>query len=206
MLVRNAMTERLATVTPETRVAEAYELMEKEHFDALPVRDAAADKLIGIIQTLDIFKAAERLDSFKAALQLQVGEVMTQRVVCVKPDDVIERAAKLMEERDVPILPVQDEGRLVGVVTQSDILHAFAEMLGVDSGTNRLTLVVGDRRGQLARIAEIVRDAGVNITHFATFYSHTFQQYKIIVRVECENPRPLVELLEQHHYRVVDVE
>ena len=79
-------------------------------------------------------------------------------------------------------------------------------MLGVNSGTTRLTMVVPERRGQLARIAEIIRDAGVSITHLSTFHSKVLQQYSIIVRVETVSSKPLVELLEQHGYKVMRVD
>ncbi|MFO7173516.1 MAG: CBS domain-containing protein [Bacillota bacterium] len=206
MLVRNAMTERVTGVTPETPVAEACTRMEEQGLEALPVLDPGTGRVVGVAGVAEVFRAVRERGSYSAVAQLPVREVMVGRAAAVTPDDPLEKAARLMKELGLPVLPVVDQGRLMGVLTRNGILQAFAEMLGVDTGTARITLVVGDRRGQLARIAEIIRDAGVNITHLGTFYSKTFQQYQIVIRVECENPQPLVELLEQHHYNVVHVE
>lgn len=204
MFVRNVMIEDITTVTPDTTLEEAYHILKTKRYDSLPVA-SERDQLVGIVSQDDVYKAAEGTDSFRAALQLKVADVMTTRVVAVAPDDLIEQAASLMWEKDIPMLPVLDEGVLKGVITGADIFRAFAEMLGLHSGTVRLTLLVADRRGQLARISEIIRDAGVNITHVATFESRTFHQYKIMVRVEAIEVRPLVELLQQHSFRVIHI-
>jgi len=98
-----------------------------------------------------------------------------------------------------------EDGRLVGAIGESDLFKHFAEMLGVNSGTTRLTLVVPEKKGQLARIAEIIRDAGVSITHLATFRT-VMDQYKVVVRVETDSTKPLVELLSQHGYKVIHVQ
>lgn len=202
MIVRNVMIEDVTTVTPEDTLQHAYDVLMTKGYDCLPVRDHKA--LVGIIQLTDIYEACMK-DGRQVALPKQVKEVMVTNIVTLHPDEIIERAAKLMLQRDIPMLPVVEDGVLKGIINESDIFKAFGDMLGVDSGTTRLTLVVPDRKGQLARIAEIIRDAGVPITHVATFHSSIFDQYKVIVRVETESTRPLVELLEQHGYKAINV-
>jgi acetoin utilization protein AcuB len=203
MIVRNVMIEDVTTVSPEDTLQHAYDLIQQKQYDCLPVMDKN-HALVGIIQLTDIYEACMR-EGRQVALSRPVKEVMIRNVVTVHPDDIIERAAKLMLQRDVPLLPVVEDGVLKGVINEDDIFKAFSEMLGVDSGTIRLTLVVPDRKGQLARIAEIIRNAGVSITHVATFHSNIFDQYKIVLRVEAASSRPLVDLLEQHGYKVLNV-
>lgn len=202
MIVRNVMIEDVTTVTPEDTLQHAYDVLMTKGYDCLPVRDHKA--LVGVIQLTDIYEACMK-DGRQVALPKQVKEVMVTNIVTLHPEEIIERAAKLMLQRDIPMLPVVEDGVLKGIINESDIFKAFGDMLGVDSGTTRLTLVVPDRKGQLARIAEIIRDAGVPITHVATFHSSIFDQYKVIVRVETESTRPLVELLEQHGYKAINV-
>lgn len=203
MIVRNVMIEDVTTVSPEDTLQQAYDVLGQKGYDCLPVKNAAK-QLVGIIQLTDIYEACMK-DGRQVALPKPVKDVMITSVVTIHPDEIIERAAKLMLQRDVPMLPVVDDGELKGVIHESDLFRSFGEMLGVDSGTTRLTLVVPDRKGQLARISEIIRDAGVSITHVATFHSSVMDQYKVVVRVETESTRPLVELLEQYGFKVINV-
>jgi acetoin utilization protein AcuB len=201
MIVRHVMIEDITTVSPDTTLQEAYDVIESKHYDCLPVRDDAKH-VVGIIQLTDIYEACMK-HGRQVALAKPVSEVMSRTLVTIHPDEVVERAAKIMLEHDVPMLPVVEEGQLVGILNEADIFKAFSEMLGAGSRTSRLTLVVPDRRGALARIAEIIRDAGISITNVATFYSPFFHQYKVVVRVETEEYQPLVELLDHHGYKVM---
>lgn len=203
MIVRNVMIEDVTTVSPEDTLQQAYDVIHSKRYECLPVKDSS-NRLVGIIQLLDIYEACMH-EGRQVALPRKVKEVMVTNIVTVSQDELIERAAKIMQQRDIPLLPVVVDGELKGVIHESDLFKAMSEMLGVDSNTTRLTLVVPDRKGQLARIAEIIRDAGVSITHVATFHSQIFEQYKVVVRVETESTRPLVELLEQHGYKVINV-
>jgi acetoin utilization protein AcuB len=203
MIVRNVMIEDVTTVSPEDTLQHAYDVLIAKRYDCLPVKGPGKN-LAGIIQLLDIYDACMK-QGLQVALPTKVKDVMITNIVTIHPDEIIERAAKLMLQRDIPMLPVVEDGELKGIINESDIFKSFSEMLGVDSGTTRLTLVVPDRKGQLARIAEIIRDAGVSITNVATFRSSVMDQYKVVVRVETETTRPLVELLEQHGYKVLNV-
>jgi len=202
MIVRNVMTEDVTTVSPDDTLQRAYEIINTKKYDCLPVM---AGRLVGIIQLTDIYEACMK-EGRQAALPRKVKEVMVPNPVTVAPTDLLETAAKKMFQHDVPLLPVVEGDQLVGVINEHDIFKAFADLLGVNSGTTRLTLVVPDRRGQLARIGEIIRDAGMTIRNVATSRSSILDQYQIIVRVETDASRPLVELLEQHGYKVLHVQ
>ncbi len=204
MIVRNVMIEDVTTVSPEDTLQRAYEVIQTKHYDCLPVMDSGRH-LVGVIQLTDIYEACMK-EGRQAGLSHKVGEVMVPHPITVSPEDLIESAAKILFQRDIPLLPVVENGVIKGIITEADIFKSFGEMLGVNSNTTRLTLVVPDRRGQLARIAEIIRDAGVAIRNLATFRSQVRDQYQIIVRVETNATKPLVELLEQHGFKVIHVE
>lgn len=203
MFVRNVMIEDVTSVSPEDTLQRAYDLIQTKKYDCLPVMTDRTH-LVGIIQLTDIYEACMQ-HGRQMALPMQVKEVM-KTPITIHPDAPVERAAKLLFDRDIPMLPVVEDGELKGVINEADIFKSFGEMLGVDSSTTRLTLIAPDRKGQLARISEIIRDAGVSITHLATFHSSVFEQYKIVVRVETNSSKPLVELLEQHGFKVIHVD
>lgn len=203
MFVRSIMIEDITVVAPEDSLQQAYDLIQTKQYDCLPVMRGDGT-LVGIIQLTDIYEACMQ-HGRQAALRFPVQNVMTTPVVTVSPDDLIEHAAKLLLQRDIPMLPVVEDGQLKGVVHESDIFKSFISLLGADSGTVRLTLVVPERKGQLARLGEIVRSAGLSIRNVATFHSRVMDQYQIVLRVETDAPKPLVELLERNGYKVIHV-
>ncbi len=124
------MSESPAVVSPGTRVLEARELMVRRGIRHLPV--LADGHLVGIITDRDIRLTlppslfSVTLWEINARLaRLLVGEVMTRRVISVGPDHRIEEAARLMLDRGVGALPVVQHGRLIGIITETDLVRAF---------------------------------------------------------------------------------
>ncbi len=131
MTVRELMTGALITATPETPVLDARSLMQKERIRHLLVTDKKGE-LLGIVTDRDI-----RLNLPSQATSLSVWEinhlltrltmdkVMTRSVITVGPDREAGDAAQLMLEHRIGALPVMEAGRLVGIVTETDLLRAF---------------------------------------------------------------------------------
>ena len=131
MTVRELMTGALITATPETPVLDARSLMQKERIRHLLVTDEKGE-LLGIVTDRDI-----RLNLPSQATSLSVWEInhllmrltldklMTRSVITVGPDREARDAAQLLLEHRIGALPVVDAGRLVGIVTETDLLRAF---------------------------------------------------------------------------------
>jgi acetoin utilization protein AcuB len=125
------MTGALITATPETPVLDARSLMQKERIRHLLVTDKKGE-LLGIVTDRDI---RLNLPSQATSLsvweinhlftKLTVGEVMTRLVITIGPDRPAREGAQLMLERKIGALPVLDDGHLVGIITETDIVRAF---------------------------------------------------------------------------------
>ena len=133
--VRRWMRTPVTTIGPETTVREAAALMRAGALHHLPVVDARA-RLVGIVTDRDlrqvVFDAAvaERLPGEAARLgDLPVHDVMTWGVVTVTPGTDLRAAAALMRERRLGALPVVDGGRVVGVLTEHDLVGALVTVL-----------------------------------------------------------------------------
>jgi len=134
MRIREWMTTEPITVTPDTPVSEARELMRQKSVRHLLVMEG--ERLAGIITDRDIRLAtpppATRLQVWEVAYlltKLTVGEMMTRPVKTIGPDLSMAEAARLMLEARIGALPVTEAGRVVGIITGTDLLHAFAQML-----------------------------------------------------------------------------
>jgi acetoin utilization protein AcuB len=153
MRVKNVMTRTPVSIDPETPIATAAAVMRERSIRHLPVV-ADGDKLVGIVSDRDIRDAlfapafAERLSPvaqrrlrrLSGTLEtLRVRDVMTWDAVTIEPDALVAEAAALMFEGRFGCLPVLEKGKLVGIVTERDVLKALAQALppvrGVDLGT-----------------------------------------------------------------------
>jgi CBS domain-containing protein len=129
-LVRDWMSPNPLSVNPQSTLLAAYTLMTGHHIRRLPVTDDG--RLVGILTLGDIreFKPSEAMtlsvfDTPNALAHLSVAQAMTPRVVTTTPDSAIHEAARMMLANKIGGLPVMDAGRLVGVITESDIFGAL---------------------------------------------------------------------------------
>jgi len=127
MLISSLMTCRPTTLSSRDKLTKAAGLMRKGGFRRLPVVDAG--RLIGIITDRDIRRHVGYLDA------TTVGAVMTPDPKTVTPRMSVEDAARLMIAHKIDGLPVVEDGRLVGIVTTTDVMKAF---LRVEAGVQTL--------------------------------------------------------------------
>ena len=130
MRVRDLMTGAPITVSPETPMLDAQHLMLSNHFRHLLV--TKDDRLVGIVTDRDIRlnlpSPATSLSVWEInhlMTKLTVDQVMTESVITVGPDRDAADAARLMLDHKIGALPVTDGGRLIGIVTETDMLRAF---------------------------------------------------------------------------------
>ena len=123
MLVRNRMSRPAVTVRQDAEFQKALALMQEKKLRRLPVVDDDG-RLVGIVVERDLLVAAMRyLQS-----RVEIGDIMTRNVVTVSPDADLVDVARTMLERKIGGLPVVEDGRLVGIVTESDIFRRFVEL------------------------------------------------------------------------------
>jgi len=129
--VSNWMSSPVVTVTPETRLAEARKLIEEKQIRALPVLKNG--KLVGIITKRGLLRfdiSTLENDFWKQELDLldeTVGEIMTVKPFTLSPGTFIPKAARIMLENKITALPVVDNGDLIGILTNSDLLRFILE-------------------------------------------------------------------------------
>ncbi len=137
MRISEWMTTVPITVSPATPVSEARELMHRKQIRHLLVLEG--ERLVGIITDRDIKlnlpSPATSLSVWEVnylLTRLTVGEVMTKHVITTGPERPVAEAVRLMLVHKIGALPVTEEGRVVGIITETDLLRAFARRLEVE--------------------------------------------------------------------------
>ncbi|OUM97762.1 MAG: hypothetical protein BAA04_03290 [Firmicutes bacterium ZCTH02-B6] len=134
MKVRDVYTKGAITVTPRTSIADARRLMEEHKIRRLPVVDG--DRVVGIVTQRDLLRATPSVATSLSIWEInylldkvRVEEIMTRDVVTVTPETSLADVAKLMIDRKIGGLPVVEDGRVVGVITESDAFRALVRLL-----------------------------------------------------------------------------
>ncbi len=131
--VRDWMTANPVTISPQTSLADAHRLMKQKKVRRLPVVEDG--KLVGIVALSDILEAepsqATTLSIYELnylLAELKVEKIMKRPVITVTPDTTIREAANLMLTHKIGGLPVMEGGRLVGIITESDIFRMIVRV------------------------------------------------------------------------------
>ncbi len=203
MLVRDRMTPNPTTVTPDTSVKEALELLRSRAFRHLPVVDREG-RLVGITTEKSLVYASPASDLSLSVFEvdfllsrMKVEQVMTREVVTVSPDLPIEEAARVMIDHRIGCLPVVEEGRLIGIISDTDIFRVFVEGLGGGHPSLRVTVVIPERVGSLARVVDRIAAIGGNIHSLGTFWGERPEDRIIAFRVERVDRERLIQVLKE---------
>jgi len=209
MYVRDFMTENPVTVSPDDSVANAFALLKEHNVRRLPVVDANGF-LVGIVTDSDLLKAspsgATTLNIWELNYllsKMKIRDLIHHDVVTIDADEPLEKAALLMREKGIGGIPVMSEGRLVGIITESDIFKAFMEVMGLGERGARLTLELEHKPGQILQVAQILKAEGLNIESIATFHGRKPETREVVVRVKSTEPEALVEKLRAAGINVV---
>jgi acetoin utilization protein AcuB len=146
------------TITANASISEAIELMKINSIRHLPVV-AEDNTLQGFLTLTDLKQGL--IPSMLGDLTLQ--DLMIKAPITVDPDDDIEIAAQLIYKNKIGGMPVVKDDQLVGIITETDILRTFIDMMGILSSTSRIDVVIGDKSGSLKNALQIINDKGGDI-------------------------------------------
>ncbi len=221
MLVKNFMVVSPLTVGPQTLVVDAQKIMERQNIRCLPVVDKK-NRLLGLVTRHTLREAQpskattlSRREVDYLLSKLKVGDIMIKNPFTCLPDTPLDEAASLMERNRIGHLPVVDEDeRLVGIITVTDLLRSLADALGV-TGTEGLRRVLGTtsmglrisledvplRAGEVKKVVNILASFDPIIYSFLSLLREG--KRTLVFRIETREPvENIREKLEAAGYKV----
>ena len=206
MLVQDIMHTAVVTVAPATTLPEAVRTMRQLGARHLPVLED--DDLIGIVSDRDLKRAMASSATSLAAHELtylldriRIADIMTRTVTTIGRMFPVEEAARVMVNERISALPVTEGGRLVGIITETDILRLFVRALGAGEPSSRLDVAVDADRDAVSDVVATVEAAGAPISSVMTLVDSAGGR-EIIVRVATINPARAIQALETKGYKV----
>lgn len=210
MYVGRKMTTKIVTVTPDTTMVKARDLLREHNIKQLPVVNKEG-RLVGILTDRDIRSAwaspATTLSIYELTYVLQkltVESVMVKNVITTTPDATIERAAKIMYDHKIGSLPVVEGDKVVGIITSTDLMEVLLDALGIEEESGRIVVLVKDRIGVLADVCGLLKQKNINIRSMVTLPLHQYPGlYELVMRLNPTDRALAVDNLTEAGYKVI---
>lgn len=176
MLVKDWMTTDPITVNPDTSVMKASQVMKENNVRRLPVINDKG-QVVGIVTDRDLKEAspskATTLDVhelYYLLSELKVKDIMSRKVIIITAEETVEKAAVIMLEHKVTGLPVVDNGRLIGILSQGDVFRVLTSITGIYRGGTQFAFTLEDRPGSIKEVADVIRKHGGRMVSILSSY------------------------------------
>jgi len=213
MLIKDWMATAILTVDANTSVMRATRTMKENNIRRLPV--LSHGKLIGVVTDRDLKDASPSSTSdmdihemYYLLSEMKVKDVMTDKCICLKQNDTLEKAALIMlKERISGIMILDDEENLVGLLSETDIMRGFIQATGIQDGAYQYVIDMPDAPGSTTRVIDILRNKDARVLSILTSFGDVPQGNKrvsIRVSVDQNYAKELGEEIEGlHNYHIV---
>jgi acetoin utilization protein AcuB len=185
----------------------ARKILREKNIRHLPVVDGK--KLIGLVSNMDIRKAEaspatslEIRELHYLLDKLTVGEIMTRNVITISPDISVEEATTLLHDNKIGCLPVVEDGNLVGILTENDVMEILIEVMGMKEKGSRIEVLVEDKPGALADMTRIIKEHNVNIISVVTDTAEEIGKRLVVFKLKTFYFEPIKKAMEAAGYPV----
>ena len=184
MLVKNWMSKNVVTIDVNDSMQHAMRLLKEHDIRMLPVMRKG--KLVGIVTDRDLKKAsasdATTLDVHELLYlltKIKVKDIMTRDPITVPPDYTVEETARVLLDNKISGASVVDQkGKVIGTITQTDIFKVLIALTGIGQGGIQFGFQVEDRPGSIKEVADVIREFGGRMVSILSSYDGVPDGYR----------------------------
>ncbi|MCA0972779.1 acetoin utilization AcuB family protein [Halobacillus litoralis] len=206
MLVEEIMKSEVITLKADASIETALKLLQENHIRHIPIIDDE-HQVIGIVSDRDVRDACPSIfdgDTNPDELQHPIESIMTSPVITVHPLDFVEEVASIFYEHEIASVPVTTNDKLVGILTEKDMLYTLIQLTGTHVQSSQIEVKVINKPGILPKVTQVFGKRKVNISSVLIYPYKPDEAYKIIVvRLQTMNPLPIIEDLKAEGYEVL---
>lgn len=196
MLVEEVMERDVVTVSPTSTIEEALKLLQQQRVRHLPIIDEN-QQVIGIVSDRDVRDAISTFINPKntnVGLNSEIQTIMSHPVITVHPLDFVEDIARIFYDEEFASLPVVSDNKLVGIVTEREMLYTLIQLTGTHVQSSHVEIKVLDRPGTLPEVTSIFGKRQININSLLIYPYKEDPNYKtLVLRFESMNPAPILK-------------
>lgn len=210
MRVREFMSTNVVAVDEKTSIHDAKKIMDAHKIRRLPVM--RKDKLVGLVTERMLLEASPSPATSLSIHELHyllakmtVSDIMVKKPQTLSPDTPAEEAMEIGQEMGYGAFPIVDKGRLVGMVTESDIVRIMTRVLGVRGQGKRIDIKVDKTFGNMKRILDILDSRKIVLLSLMTLQPQENEDWMIFLRVETDDAGPIADELKSAGFNVTYV-
>ncbi|EMR05710.1 Inosine-5'-monophosphate dehydrogenase [Bhargavaea cecembensis DSE10] len=206
MILEEMMNTDVVTLGPGHTIREARELMEDRKIRHLPIVDDEGG-IVGVVSDRDLKEAIPSSLIGKQDLSVYetpLSDIMTKDPMVAHPLDFVEDAAVIFYENGIGCLPVVSSGKVVGIITETDLLYRYIELTGASKPGSQIEVRVPDVAGVLFGVFKVFYEQNANVLSVLVYPDKERLDHKILViRVKTMNPLAIIEQLRKEGYDVL---
>lgn len=206
MLIEEIMKTDIITLKPSNTIKDASKIMREKKIRHLPIINDNHN-LIGLITERDLKNALpsplSKVEG-ESIFEQTIDKVMISDPIVGHPLDFVEEVALILYEHRIGCLPVVSGGKLVGIVTGTDLLYAYIEITGATKPSSQIEIRVSDRIGALHDITKVFANNHANILSVLVYPDAQLEDHKILsIRAKIMNPLPIINDLREEGFDVL---
>lgn len=193
------------SISPDQTVQDVVDLFEKQRIRHAPVLDKG--RVVGVVTDRDLKDALPSrftLSPKESSFLKPVEDIMTRNPVIAHPMDSVEEIAMVFYEQQIGCLPIVSGGKLVGFITETDLLYTFIELTGSHQPGSQIEIRVQNRSGVLFEVSKVFHHHNINVLSVLVYPDREKKENKILVfRVQTMNPLALINDLRKEGFDVL---
>lgn len=206
MIVEQMMNKNVLTLNPSNTIKEAVSILREKKIRHIPIVNELG-KVVGVVTDRDIKEATQSnlMDGQNQELvETPLKEIMTNNPVIGHPLDFVEEVATIFYDQQIGCLPIVSGGKLVGIVTETDLLYKYIELTGAHQPGSQIEVRVPNKAGILFEVSKVFHDHHANVLSVLVYPDLQHESNKILVfRVQTMNPLEIIEDIRKEGFDVL---
>ncbi|PGZ96619.1 acetoin utilization protein AcuB [Bacillus pseudomycoides] len=205
MIVEEIMNQNVTALRPTDTIETALRTLAAKNIRHIPVVNEKYE-VVGIISDRDVRDASPSiLDEHVSmdALKEPIERIMKHPVMTCHPLDFVEEIATLFFENKIGCLPVTKSGKLVGIISESTVLHTLVKLTGAHQPSSQIEIQIKNEPGILGKVVAVFSELKINIVSVLVYPAKEESDKVLVFRIQTMNPLKAIEELEQKGYHVL---
>lgn len=206
MLVEEIMNTSVPTLTPTHTINDALQLLREKRIRHIPIVGPELE-ILGVVTDRDLKEATPSTllsSPYPEIFDMPLVKIMTKNPIIGHPLDFLEETASIFYDNRIGCLPIVSQGKLVGMITESDLLYKFIELTGSHQPGSQIEVRVPNKPGVLFEVSKVFYEQKMNVLSVLVYPDKIDDDYKVLVlRVKTMNPLKLIEATKAAGFEVL---